>query len=241
MKRQYLKWYSPSLGRDMELLLFGHAGPPVIFFPTRTARFYDYENWKIIEALKSKIESGLLQVVCVDSTDAESFYSDAHPSYKIKRYLDYESYILYEVLPFAKRISSSSDVIVAGCSLGGYHAMNIAMKHPSEFSKVVSMSARYDLTLSSQCFPDLFNGYVDENIYYNMPSRYLPNLTDPKILSDIRKLNITIAVGKEDPFFYNNEHLSKTFLDKNIKHEWFHWDGEAHRSRYWRQMVKWYL
>ncbi|MGD8805869.1 MAG: esterase, partial [Chloroflexota bacterium] len=26
MKREYHRWYSPSLGRDMELLIFGHAG-----------------------------------------------------------------------------------------------------------------------------------------------------------------------------------------------------------------------
>ena len=44
MNREYHKWFSPSLGRDMELLIFGDAGEPVIFFPTRTAHFYDYED-----------------------------------------------------------------------------------------------------------------------------------------------------------------------------------------------------
>jgi esterase/lipase superfamily enzyme len=33
MQRQYQRWYSHSLGRDMELLVFGHAGPPIIVFP----------------------------------------------------------------------------------------------------------------------------------------------------------------------------------------------------------------
>ena len=26
MNREYHRWYSPSLGRDMEMLIFGHAG-----------------------------------------------------------------------------------------------------------------------------------------------------------------------------------------------------------------------
>ena len=30
MQRDYIKWYSPSLGRDMELLAYGHAGFPVV-------------------------------------------------------------------------------------------------------------------------------------------------------------------------------------------------------------------
>ena len=34
MNREYHKWYSPRLGRDMELLVFGHAGLPVLVFPT---------------------------------------------------------------------------------------------------------------------------------------------------------------------------------------------------------------
>ncbi len=41
MRRQYHKWFSPSLGREMELLVFGHAGAKVMVFPTREGRFYD--------------------------------------------------------------------------------------------------------------------------------------------------------------------------------------------------------
>ncbi len=48
MKREYHKWYSHSLKKEMELLVFGYAGAKVLFFPPRMGRFYDYENWKII-------------------------------------------------------------------------------------------------------------------------------------------------------------------------------------------------
>jgi esterase/lipase superfamily enzyme len=32
----------------MELLVFGHAGPKVLVFPTRDGRFYEYENLGLV-------------------------------------------------------------------------------------------------------------------------------------------------------------------------------------------------
>ena len=241
MTRKYYKWFSPSLYRHMELLVFGHAGASVLFFPTRTARFYDYENWKIVEALRDKIEQGELQLFCVDSVDIESFYASVAPNEKIARHLQYEHYILQEVLPLIMFRTRFTSLTAAGCSLGGYHAMNIAFKYPEYFNKVVSMSARYDLTLSAQSFPDLFNGYVDEKIYYNMPSMYMPNLTDGVLLEKIRKLSISMVVGKEDPFYENNLQLSAVLTSKAIEHTLFVWDDEAHRPYHWRKMVRLYL
>ncbi|MDR3713199.1 MAG: alpha/beta hydrolase-fold protein [Puia sp.] len=269
MNREYQKWFSPALDKDMELLVFGHAGRQVLFFPTRTAHFYDYEDWKIIDALKDKIEAGLLQVFCVDSIDAESFYATIPPPDKIRRHLQYEQYIIHEVLTLISRkyappppsgdvppIAPSSHthahihthahtrrtgLTVAGCSLGGYHAMNIALKYPQYFDRVLGMSARYDLSLSTESFPDLFNGYFDENIYYNMPSMYLPNLADESMLEPIRKLDITLVVGREDPFYENNLHFSAALTAKHIPHHLYVWEEEAHRPRYWRAMVQQYL
>lgn len=236
-----MKWFSPVLNKELELLIFGSSGNPVLFFPTRTARFYDYENWKIIQALHHKIEAGLLQIFCVDSLDIESFYAPVHPAEKIKRHLQYEQYILTEVLPFIKTKNKNRHLIVAGCSLGGYHAVNIAFKHPQLFSKCVGMSARYDLTLSTSSFHDLFEGYFDENIYFNMPGMFIPNLNDKRILKRLRKMEIIIVIGKEDPFFESNLQLSNALKSINIAHDFSIWNEEAHRPRYWRQMVQLYL
>lgn len=241
MTRKYYKWFSPSLYRHMELLAFGHAGTSVLFFPTRTARFYDYENWKIVAALQNKIEQGQLQLFCVDSVDAESFYAPVLPTAKIARHLQYERYILQEVLPLIMFRSNFTGLIAAGCSLGGYHAVNIAFKYPDYFDKVLAMSARYDLTLSANSFPDLLNGYIDEAVYYNMPSMYMPNLTDTALLEKIRKLTINLVIGKEDPFYENNKHLSAVLTSKNISHTLYIWDDEAHRPYHWRKMVQLYL
>lgn len=241
MQRSYHKWFSPFLKRDMELLVFGDRGLPVIFFPTRSAHFYDMENWKVVDAMGSKISAGEIQVYCVDSVDEESFYSDASADKKISRHMQYEKYILNEVVPFIKKENNHKALAAAGCSLGGYHAINIALKHPTIFSKVVGMSGRYDLTKPLPYFSDLFDGYFDENVYYNMPNLFIPQISDKKLLKQLRKLDITMVVGREDSFLPDNQKLSHSLNEIDVPHKLYIWDEEAHKPWYWREMVKIYL
>jgi esterase/lipase superfamily enzyme len=242
MNREYHKWFSPHLQQEMELLIFGHAGDPVLFFPTRTARFYDYEDWQVIDALRRKIEAGSIQVYCLDSVDKESFYAKhLHPEERILRHLQYEKYILTEVLGFVQQKNAHSTAIAAGCSLGAWHAANLAFKYPHLFHKVVGLSGRYDLTTIYDHFDDLFDGFRDQNIYYNMPSQYIPNLYDPELVQQLKALEIIFVVGEKDVFLENNQALSNAFWSKNIWNALHLWDGESHKARYWRHMVQLYL
>ncbi len=242
MKREYHRWFSKHLNKEIELLVFGHAGAPVLFFPTRTARFYDYENWKIIEAMEDKINAGYLQVYCVDSTDIDSFYNaDIHPAERILRYTYYENYIMYEVMPFIKKRNKNKYRIIAGCSLGAYHATNLGLKHPQHFSKILGMSGRYNLSRKVENFKDLFDGYTDENIYFNTPEMFVPNLTDQKIIRRLQKMKIVFVIGKDDPFFESNILLSNALSEKWICNTLYVWNEEAHRPRHWRVMVQMYL
>ena len=75
MNREYHKWYSNRLGRDMEMLVFGHAGLPVMVFPTSGGRFFEFEDRDMIGAVAGRVEQGDLQFFCVDSIDMESWYN----------------------------------------------------------------------------------------------------------------------------------------------------------------------
>ncbi len=242
MKREYHKWYSPNLEKEMELLVFGHAGAKVLFFPPRMGRFFDYENWKIIAALEPKITNGDLQLFCVDSVDLESFYNSfKHPGYRIYRHIQYEKYVLEEVLPLANLINPNPNIISAGCSLGAYHAVNVAMRHPHLFCKVVGMSGRYDLTKSRGYFQDLLSGYHNDFVYFNMPNQFLKNIEDPNLIHQLDQMDIILAIGKEDPFLDSNHTLSGILNEKGISHQLIEWDGEAHQAKCWRKMVSIYL
>jgi esterase/lipase superfamily enzyme len=242
VQRQYHKWFSPHLQRDMELLVFGNAGKPVIFFPTRTARFYDYEDWKVIDALAPKIANGEFQIICLDSADKDSFYNtNIHPSERIKKHELFERYVLTEVLPFVKQSNNNPYIISAGCSLGAYHAVNIAFRHPQWFKKVVGMSGRYDITIKLPHFQDLFEGHLDELVFLHQPTQYLPNIHSEQFLRLIKKLEIIIAIGEEDAFLQNNVLLDKILTEKDITHAFYIWKGEAHKAQYWSQMVQLYF
>ncbi|MCL7753373.1 alpha/beta hydrolase-fold protein [Polaribacter sp. Z022] len=242
MKREYHKWYSHNLEKDMELLIFGYAGAKVLFFPPRMGRFYDYENWKVIEALKEKINNGKLQVFCVDSVDLETFYNSfVDPGYRIHRHIQYEKYVLEEVLPLANLINTNTNVISAGCSLGAYHAVNVALRHPHFFCKVLGMSGRYDLTKSKGYFKDLLSGFHNDFVYFNMPNQYMKNLEDVNLINQIRNMDIVLTIGKEDSFLESNYKLSGIFNEKEIPHQLIEWNGEAHKAVFWRKMVDLYL
>lgn len=242
MNREYIRWYSPVLQKNMEMLVFGSAGATVLFFPARMGRFYDYENWRVIEALRDKIEKGYIQVYCVDSIDCESFYSKGfHPAVKVQRHIQYEQYILNEVIPFMDKKNPDSYKIVAGCSLGAYHAVNIALKHPAEFNKVIGMSGRYDLAIKIGHYDDLLEGYWDENIYFNMPSQYIANLQDENKIQAIKEMHIVLAIGQEDVLLENNKALASSLTQKGINTSLYIWDKEAHQARAWRLMVVNYL
>ncbi len=226
----------------MELLVYGHGGARVLLFPTRTARFFDYEDWNVIQSLRPFIEGGQIQVFALDSIDQESFYCFwAHPKGRIERHLQFENYVLNEVIPFTQKLNSSNILHAVGCSMGAYHAMNIALRYPQLFNKVLCLSGRYDLTSKVGVFNNLLDGYFDEDVHYLMPSRYIPLMPEGDQLKKIRQLDITIAIGLEDAFYINNQEFSHSLIEKNIQHKFFEWEGMAHKAKYWKKMLPMYL
>ncbi len=242
MNREYHRWFSPRLQRDMELLVFGHAGAKVLVFPTRDGRFHEYENLRLVQSLADKLDAGQLQLWCVDSIDWESFYCFwCHPADRVRRHMLFEDYLLNEVMPLMQQKNNHPCTIAHGCSLGAFHATNIALRHPNLFQKLVAFSGRYDLTLNVEHFHDLFNGYYDDNVYFHTPTHFLPNLSCAWRLEHLRRMDITIVIGSEDPFFANNLQLRQILEGKGIPHQLQVWNGRAHRGHAWRKMAPIYL
>jgi esterase/lipase superfamily enzyme len=240
--RQYFKWWSKRLERDMELLQFGHAGARVLVFPTRCGRFYDYEDFGMLHSIRERIENGWMQLYCVDSIDHESFYCrDSHPRERVRRHQAYEDYILHEVLPLSEQLNPGSFLLAHGCSLGAFHAVNIALRHPSLFGKAVGFSGRYALTHAVGDFSDLFDGYFDDLVYFHSPLRFLAGAHEAAHLAHLQRLEITIAVGEHDPFLDSNRALSNTLNEKGIKNQLHIWQRRAHGRRSWQQMSHFYL
>lgn len=235
MHREYHRWHSPALGRDMELLTFGHAGARVLVFPTSLGKFYEWEDRGMIAELAMHIDQGWLQLFCLDSIDAESWYArDQHPGQRAWRHLQYERYILDEVLPLTRQMNASPFLIATGASFGAYHAVNLAFRHPHVVNRVIGMSGMYDIK-------EMTGGFEDHNVYISNPSHYMVDLTDPGHLQAIRRQNIILATGADDPHRANNEHLSRVLWNRGIWHAFRLWDGWSHDWPYWRQMIRTYI
>jgi len=236
MVREYHKWFSSRLGREMELLVFGHAGLPVAAFPTSGGRFYELEERGIIGALADRIETGRLQLYCVDTVNEESWYNRrVPPRRRIARHIQYEDYLLNEVVPFLRSKNGDPRLVALGCSFGGYHAVNIALRHPDIFTGSLSLSGAFDLS-------SFLGGYYDLDCYLNLPTHYLPNLNDPWYLDRYRCNTCILATGWDDHCLDQNRNLDHVLGSKEIPHQLYIWDSwNSHDWPTWQRMVQLYL
>jgi len=238
MKREYHKWFSGELGREMEMLAFGHDGVPVIVFPTSQGRFYEFEDRGMVGAIADKIEGGRVQLFCVDSVDGESWYNrGVPPRWRIARQVQYENYVLREVVPFIRGRNGRPQLATLGCSFGGYHAVNMALRHPGVFTGCLSMSGAYDMKKLG-----FLQGYYDDDVYFNLPMDYLPNLSDAWVLGQMRRNTYVLATGVHDQCWNDNEQLAAVMRSRGIPVRLDVWgDNTGHDWPWWRRMAQVYL
>jgi esterase/lipase superfamily enzyme len=113
-----------------------------------------------------------------------------------------------DVFDFARRECSCHRVAISGASLGAYHAANIAFRFPNAVSHLISLSGAFEIS-------DFFAGYHDENIYFNSPYQYLPNMTNPW---KFNHMNIILGTGKWDNTRHESLRLSAILTEKGIRH-----------------------
>ena len=218
----------------MELLVFGHAGARVLVFPTSRGKFYEWEDRGMMNALGEHLERGGIQMFCVDSVDAESWYAHTHPAQRAWRHVQYDHYLLDEVLPLSVNLNPNPFLITTGASFGAYHAVNFALRHPNQVGRTIGLSGLYDIKRFT-------GGYVDDNVYFNSPCDFIKNEHDPARLGALRHIDIILATGRDDSFRPNNEYFSDILWSKNIWHALRIWDGWAHDWPWWTQMILKYI
>jgi esterase/lipase superfamily enzyme len=219
----------------MELLVFGHAGARAIVFPTQSGRFWDWEDRRMIETLSQHLENGWVQLYCVDSVDQESWDNvNVGPRERAARHLQYQDYIMQEVLPITASKNDNPYTMAIGASFGAYHSVNIALRFPAAFNRVVAMSGIYDIRPWT-------GGYDDELVYQGNPYEYIRGIQDEEQLANIRKIDTIIAIGEDDPAYLENEQLSKSLWNRGVWHAFRVWDGWAHDWPFWQQMIVQYI
>jgi len=235
MNRDYRKWWSPALGREMELLVFGSGGTPVLVFPTSMGRFYQWEDFGMITHMAGRIDEGWLQLWCVDSVDSESFYDKKRPAQeRAARHIAYERYIVDEVLPAIRSANSVDYLVTIGASFGAFHALALVARRPGLARKAIGLSGAYDCAR-------WLDGKRDGDAYFVNPLAFLPYLNDERYLAPLRGTEIVIATGRDDPNVEDSRRVTSVLQDKGVPASLHLWDGWAHDWPYWKEMVDVFL
>jgi esterase/lipase superfamily enzyme len=239
MQRQITTWYSERLGKQMPIASYGWNGFALLLVPTAAADYLEYERFQLMEVLKPFIEDGKVKVFSINSINNESWLNnEMDPRHKAIRHQQFNSYVYEEVVPFIKNATSwETPIFICGASFGALHSMNLFLKRPDLFNGVIAMSGVYDLS-------EYTKGYFDDDVYFNSPQHYMPNLSDHHLLQQIRSsAHIYIFSGSGD---YEDPGASRSFAgilyNKGINYELDIWGGEwPHDWTTWRAVLPHYL
>ena len=238
MIREIHQWYSPALNKEMPIAVYGHYGFALLMIPTAAADYLEYERFELINALTPFINEGKIKVFSVNSINTESWMNkEMEGSHKAIRHNQFNNYIFDEVVPFIKNMTSANtNIITCGASFGAFHSMNLFLKKPDLINGVIAMSGVYDLM-------DYTDGFYDEQVYFNSPTHYIPNLHEHETLEKIRNGKIIIATvsgSHEDP--EANRRFSEVLNSKSIPHVIDIWGDDIHHDwPTWRKMLPYIL
>jgi esterase/lipase superfamily enzyme len=239
MRREHQYWYSPRLGRDMGVVIYGHWGAPMIAFPTSGGDEWEYERQGLIGAIGDAIEGGRVKVFCVNTNHRDALGNGgAHPLHRSWMQRQYDEYITEEVVPFVRYHCQDPAVVVwtMGASLGAYHAANTLFKHPDIVKRCYALSGVYDMKR-------FMEGDYDDNFYFNNPVDYLANLSDPWALGHLASCEIHIATGS-GPWENKGEsyRLSAILSSRGIRHFLDDWGPMGgHDWPYWQHQMREYM
>ena len=235
MHRELHTWFSPRLNREMTLQIWGHAGARVLVYPTSQGRYYEFSDRGMIHVLAESIHRGWVQVYCVDSVDAESWYAyHKHPAARFRRHAEYDAYVKEEVLPLSQHKNPNPFLITLGCSFGGFHALSFGLRHPTLVSRILCMSSLCDIS-------GFADGYFNNDLYFHNPAVFISHEHDERRLHALRQQDIILAVGRDDRLCDSNQKMSALLWSKGIGNALRLWDGWSHDWPYWEKMMRLYL
>lgn len=239
MQRNITSWYSERLQKEMPIATYGHYGFALLMVPTAAADYLEYERYQLIETVSHFIEAGKVKIFSINSINTESWMNhQMDPRQKAVRHQQFNQYVFEEVIPFIKTATSSTaPIIICGASFGALHSMNLFLKRPDLINGVLALSGVYDLT-------EYTRGYFDDDVYFNSPQHYMPNLQDHTLLEQIRRSqHIHLFSGSGD---YEAPNAARSFAsilyNKGINYELDIWGSEwPHDWQTWRTVLPHYV
>jgi esterase/lipase superfamily enzyme len=242
VRREHHKIYSPAIGAEGELIVYGHWGRPVVVFPSEQGRPWDYEERGMIDSVAHLIDGGRAKVYCVDSYDSWSWHGNVRSlEERAERHQLYEDWIVNQVVPWINDdCGGPQENIVTGCSFGAYHAANFALKRADLFPLAICQSGVYDVSVTG-------GGQRGETFYFNNPMDYVANLHGDHLEWLRTRVSLVLVCGQGQwegttGALESTKAFSSALAAKGIRHELDLWGYYIpHDWPSWRRQIAHHL
>lgn len=232
---------SNAMGRPIHMWRFGDFGAPVLVFPSAAGMAHEWDAHGMTQALGDLLEGGKIKLYCVESNVSEAWTrKESDPAWRIQRHMAYERFLLEDLVPFIREDCRSERIPIActGVSMGAYYSINAALKFPEIFNYALCLSGRYDMTWMT-------DGFTNQDIYYNNPIAYVPNLNGNTLETIQENTHIALVCGRgkyEGGNIDSTEAMAATLAAKQIPHVCDMWGlDSAHEWEWWRRQATFHL
>jgi esterase/lipase superfamily enzyme len=231
---------SPDLGRRVHLWSFGEIGQPLIVFPSNAGVAHEWMQGGMIDALGPLMAAGRVKVYCPETNVSKSFSGSGSVAWRMAHHRAYERFVLNTLVPFIRKDCRMPDatMVATGCSVGALYASTFALKHPETFAQALCLSGRYRTSA-------FFDEGSNEDLYFNDPLAFVPNLHGAALERVRRNVHITAVVGRgahEDGCIPETVEFGTVLRRKAIPHHVALWGTDSsHTYPWWQKQARHYL
>lgn len=189
MRREH--WVLPSLATGpMNVMAYGHYGPPVVFFPAECGEAWDFERTGLLAAVADLVEGGRMKVYAVDSYDTASWRNHGLSlEDRARAHQRFEDFVIADLVPAVHRdLGGPAPILLTGPSMGGFHAANLCLRRADLFPVALCLSGLYGLA-------HIGWGERGDTFYFHNPMDYVENMDGEHLAWVQRSARLVLAAG----------------------------------------------
>jgi esterase/lipase superfamily enzyme len=239
MRRDH--WVLPSLATGpMNVLAYGHDGPPVVFLGAERASAWDFEERGLLDAVWWLLEQGRLRVYAVDTYDRASWRNESlGREDRARAHQRFEDFVLADLVPAVHRDCGwLPPIAVTGPSLGAFQAADLCLRRPDVFPVALCLSGVYDLDQVGW-------GDRGDTFYFHNPADYVTGMGGDHLDWVRAHARLVLAVGTgmwEDDSasgaLSSTLAFARLLAERGIPHELDVWGPETpHDWPSWARML----
>jgi esterase/lipase superfamily enzyme len=231
------RWYSERLQQSIGLARWGHAGTPVLVFPTAGGNAEEIEHNGLVGACWPLIEAGRVTIYSCDSVAGRAMVAEeGSPEHRMWLLDQFHQCVVSEIVPAVRAdLGSAQPIVTAGASIGAFNAVAVLCRFPEVFRAAVGMSGTYRLSR-------LLGGGFSDHLHAASPLDFLPQL-DGSQLDTLRQRFVLLASGQgEWEDIGESWALADVLGSKGVPNRVDPWGAEwPHEWHTWQRMLPQYL